>query len=408
MKSIAKRMVCLAIVLGMNAALAQQNTMTDKADAAATSTPVAYVYVSTNHNGGSGANQITGFAAAADGRLTPLAGSPYAGDVTGMVLNGKYLFGFNKDAVYEIDSFAMASDGALKQVAATDGQSNDPAAAGCNAPAAITLDHTGQNLYAPVDAGDLCDNMEYQSYTVVGASGKLDYMGSSGQSFLYNWPLTITANNKFAYGADCIDYEGGTLSEFQGYERKSNGTLESGSFNMPIPAIGGTGLFYCPSITAADTTDLLAVGMIAVNSETGQMEGPSQIAGYTVDTQGNLHTTSTYENMPPTEVGPIGEMSMAPSGLLLAVGGSNGLQVFHFGIKGISRATGLLTTDGIGRVDSAAGLVFWDNDNHLYAISPQTGKLHVFTVTESSAAEAAGSPYTLSMPQNMALLPRTK
>ncbi len=406
MVNLVKGMLCLAVLTGMNAALAQQNWTTDADDASAR--PVAYVYVSTNSNGGSGANQITGFVAGADGRLTPMKGSPYEGDVTGMVLNGKYLFGFNKDAVYEIDSFAIASNGALKQVAATNGEGNDPAAGGCNASAAMLLDHTGQNLYAAANAGDTCGNTEYQSYTVVGATGKLDYTGTSGQSFLYDWPLTITANNKFAYGADCINYEGGTLYEFGGYERNSAGVLESFSPNLPVPAAKSSGSFYCASMTAADTTNLLAVGMQATNVETGQSEGPSQIAGYTVDWQGNLHTTSTYANMPTTEVGSITDMSMAPSGVLLAVGGTSGLQVFHFGKAGIGRATGLLTKDPIERVDSAAGLVFWDNDNHLYAISSSTGKLHVFTVTGTTATEAPGSPYTLSMPQNMALLPRTK
>jgi hypothetical protein len=389
--------VCLAAVLGMNGAIAQQS-----------STPVAYVYVSTNASGWNGPNEITGFAAAMNGRLTPLQGSPYAGDVTGMVLNGKYLFGFNKDAMDEVDSFSMGWNGALKQVASTDLQQSDPSTQGCSGSGAILLDHTGQNLYAPANVGGLCGDTAYESFVVENASGKLQYLGSSGQSLLYNWPLTITANNKFAYGADCTDYEGEALGEFQGYQRKSNGMLESASFNMPIPASGESGSFYCPSQTAADTTDLLAVGMQAVNLTTNEPEGPSQIAGYTVDWQGNLHTTSTYKNMPPTEVGGIADMSMSPSGVLLAVAGSGGLQVFHFGVKGISRATGLLTTDSIERMDSAAGLVFWDNDNHLYAISPQTGKLHVFTVTESEATEAPGSPYTLSSPQNMAVLPRTK
>jgi hypothetical protein len=44
---------------------------------------------------------------------------------------------------------------------------------------------------------------------------------------------------------------------------------------------------------------------------------------------------------------------------LLAVGGSGGLQVFHFnGRRPITRFTGLLSKD---EVDQVA----WDNDNHL-------------------------------------------
>jgi hypothetical protein len=48
---------------------------------------------------------------------------------------------------------------------------------------------------------------------------------------------------------------------------------------------------------------------------------------------------------------------------------------------------------------------FWDNSNHLYAISQSAGKLFVFTVTPTSATQAPGSPYNISHPQNIAVQP---
>jgi hypothetical protein len=83
------------------------------------------------------------------------------------------------------------------------------------------------------------------------------------------------------------------------------------------------------------------------------------------------------------------------------VGGDAGLQIFHFnGSKPITHYTGLLTTDEVDQVS-------WDNDNHLYAISYVSGKLFVFTITPTSHHQAPGSPYTITKPQNIAILPKT-
>jgi hypothetical protein len=38
-------------------------------------------------------------------------------------------------------------------------------------------------------------------------------------------------------------------------------------------------------------------------------------------------------------------------------------------------------------------------------LSRSAGKLHVFTVSGSSAVEASGSPYAVAQPQNLAVLP---
>src|ERR1035441_6562125 len=87
--------------------------------------------------------------------------------------------------------------------------------------------------------------------------------------------------------------------------------------------------------------------------------------------------------------GTIIDINMSPSGKLLAVGGSKGLQVFHFnGASPLTHFTGLLTSEDIEQVG-------WDNSNHLYALSVTHGKLFVFTVTPSSVSQAPGSPYTV-------------
>jgi hypothetical protein len=103
--------------------------------------------------------------------------------------------------------------------------------------------------------------------------------------------------------------------------------------------------------------------------------------------------------MPESKVGTALGMSMAPSGKLLTVGGSGGLQIFHFhGAAPPTADTGLLTSDEIDQL-------FWDHDNHLYAISTTTNRLFVFTITPTHHHEAPGSPYTVEAPQSLAVQP---
>jgi len=47
--------------------------------------------------------------------------------------------------------------------------------------------------------------------------------------------------------------------------------------------------------------------------------------------------------------------------------------------------------------------MFWDNDEHLYAISPFAGTLHVYTITDATHEEAPGSPYAITQPAAIAV-----
>jgi hypothetical protein len=93
-------------------------------------------------------------------------------------------------------------------------------------------------------------------------------------------------------------------------------------------------------------------------------------------------------------------MKISPLGNLLAVGGTGGLQLFHFnGAQPTTEFAGLLTTDTINEM-------FWDHANHLYAISQAGNKLYVFNVTAAAYHEAPGSPYTINQPLSLAVQPR--
>jgi hypothetical protein len=146
---------------------------------------------------------------------------------------------------------------------------------------------------------------------------------------------------------------------------------------------------YVPFYVTADPTNHLAA-IVAYNYDLESYD-PAQLASYTVDGQGNLSTTSTATNMPYPNVNPR-ILNMSPSGKLLAVAGSSGLQVLHFnGATPITPSSGVLTKAPIDQIH-------WDNANHLYALSDSTGKLYVYTVTPTSITPASGSPYSITRP----------
>jgi hypothetical protein len=118
-----------------------------------------------------------------------------------------------------------------------------------------------------------------------------------------------------------------------------------------------------------------------------------------VGSTGNLTTTSTSPNMPTVSVGSLTAVGMAPSGKLLAIGGSTGLLVFYCnGASPITHYTGLLTSSYIDEIRS-------DNANHLYAISQTAKKLWVFTVTPTGVSQAPGSPHTINTPLGVIVQP---
>jgi hypothetical protein len=104
--------------------------------------------------------------------------------------------------------------------------------------------------------------------------------------------------------------------------------------------------------------------------------------------------------MPSVLVGNVNYYSMSPNGKYLAVSGASGLQVFRFnGAHPITKLTGLIATGSVQQV-------YWDNLDHLYAVSPQSGELYVFTVTSKGATQASGSPHSVGDATSLIVLPK--
>lgn len=347
------------------------------------STPSAYVYVANSTNGTT--YQINGYAAASNGSLTAIPGSPFQYNVNYMAVNGAWLFGIAN--LYEdLYSFSIGSNGALTL--------KDKLTVVTNGDGIISdyLDHTGSTLYADLYS----TNNDYLSYSIDQATGQLTQVGDLAGGPANNSPVSFVGNNEFAYSSSCYHFS----PEIIGVKRNTDGTLSYlSNFNPPYPK-APTGDFWCPWLAAADPTDHVAIAMQPLNGN-WVTQGPYQLATYTVDSSGNMTTTSTYSNMPKVLTNGVNDYWMSPDGKYLAVGGSGGLQIFHFnGANPITKFTGLLTTNSIIQM-------FWDNANHLYALSNTAGKLYVFTVTSTGVTQAPGSPHSITNPGNLIVLPKS-
>ena len=376
-----KLVVCF-IAAFCTAAVVAQDAPNAKVPAQTSGSPVAYVYISNASD--NGPYVINGFAAAANGALIPISGSPFSSpsQLMSMVANGKYLFASDFSDIY---SFSIAADGNLQQAATM-----DPKQFGFGVPLSLFLDHTGTTLYNQ----SYDSNQYYQYFGIDKPTGQLNYLGTNSVNGPgYNSALSFIGNNKYGYSASCYHF----IANVFGFERNSDGTLTYLNQTAPFP-VAPAGQGYCPYLAAADTGNNLAVSVQAINGYQAPT-GVAHLAVYTADSTGHLSTSSTYQNMPLTAVKTIGSLQMSPSGNLLAVSGSAGLQVFHFnGGNPITHFSGLIIKGEVGQM-------FWDNANHLYAISAD--KLYVFTITPTSLRQAPGSPYAIESPSALIVLPKT-
>ena len=383
--------VCSLAAISASSVLASSqvaSSATESNSTQASSSPVAYVYVSSAASLTAG--HIHGYAAAPNGALTAIPGSPFpTNGVNYMALNGAWLFGVANQFT-DIESFSIAANGALKL---RDTYNVTPPGPGV---ISVYLDHTGSTLYADF----YTTNNDFLSFSINPSTGQLHEIGDLPGGPPDNSPVSFIGNDVYAYSSSCYQFG----QEIIGVKRNTNGTLSYlNNFSPPFPAEKHGG-FYCPWLAAADPTNHLAVAMEPLTSNWVQ-DGRWQLAVYTVDSTGNLTTKSTYSNMPSALVGTVIDYWMSPDGKYLAVGGSSGLEIFHFnGANPITKFSGLLTNSRITQI-------FWDNSGHVYALSqtytsPSKDKLFVYTVTSKGVTQAPGSPHTITNAQNVIVLPK--
>ena len=389
-----KLTVYLSAALSTVAAYSQVSSAVGRIDAASTtSSPVAWIYVANTPEKGS-PNEIVAYSAMPNGALAEIPGSPFAENVGSMAVNGKYLMGASNKAE-EINAYYMESNGALAYKATTSYDIDNGNCTDCTSAGQIFFDHSGASLYVQEFQSD--ENTGIASFEVIKTTGGLNYLGyaNTGAFPGLNTAAYFIGDDLYAYTAvdsACMYYS------VDGFKRDSNGLLVGidTKWNYPTPPSGVRG--YIPNLAAADPTNHVAFIMQPANPP-GCASGPLQLASYTAESSGNLTTTNTAENMPDTAIVNFHDLKMAPSGKLLAVSGQEGLQIFHFnGASPITKYTGLLTKDPINQM-------FWDNNNHLYAIGHASNKLFVFTITPTGYEAAPGSPYSITSPDAIILQP---
>lgn len=366
--------------------------------AVAQTAPVAYIYVSSNDSGSD--NHVRGYAAGADGSLTQITGSPWDDNLSYLATNGSYLFGTTNiasDHGKNVFSYTVQSNGALKYIGANNIEDTGSANAD-NQAQNLLLDHTGSDLYVFTHDSGALNSGPYESFAVDKSTGLLNYLGSTGKVDVYAYPLTMLADNDWAFSPEGNESDGSDL--ICAYQKGSNGALLSTDTNNTVqcsdsgsPGLAnGSGQYMD---VAADPTNHLAAAM----AYAGAGDVSIKIATIAINTaNGAQSSTSSESNMPTSDVKLILNqiaLEMAPSGKLLAVGGGNGLQIYNFDPSTQATPnTGLITTAPITAM-------YWDTSNHLYAISNADNALYVFTVAESGATEAPGSPYTIPHPVAM-------
>lgn len=358
--------------------------------ATASTAPVAYVYVS-SQPGGTG--HIYGYAASASGQLTPVAGSPFSSTASALALNGKWLFGshLQSNLIY---SYAIAANGSIKQA---DSYDSSP----YTAPNDLFLDHTGASLYVGFSDG-VGDN-GYEALNINQTTGKLSLVNASYTGVGEFFQMTFIGDNKFAYGNTCYHFD----PTIYGFARVSGGGLSSLGTDAPLPT-APSGDQYCPlGGTATDPYNDVVVPLQQIPSDGGNPTA-FKLAVYTSDPYGKLSTTSTAANMATVQVEP-DTLAMSPKGFYLAaansdpsgVGPNGGIQVFLMhGSKPLTVLTGVVIP-GV-----YVNQMYWDNNEHLYAVSNGSGKLYVFNVSTSGTTQVAGSPYSIPSPSGLIVLPK--
>ncbi len=340
---------------------------------------VAYVYVGgTNSNN---PNLITGFNVTPDGVAHALPGSPYTGPAGFVVTNGAYVFATDGT---NIQSYTRNPDGTLVRGPSISGVAHNDSPVGSGV-GALTLDRTGQDLYAGEINFQGADNDAVASFAV-GSGGNLNFIANSAISVNSGGQLTFSQDNRYAYGQGCyfINWDLFAMA------RQSNGSLQFVPSNAAIPSTGNPNDMVCPQASSASAKNYLALeaGIVGNGATT------PFLVTYTINSDGTL-TLIPNSNVQ-TTIG--GQLAFDPSGNFLAVAGQGGIQVFQLGSNGVLVPIGTPQQPSI-----TFNAVKWDTTGHLYAVADSG--LYIFSSNAGMLTASAGSPYPVSLQGSLTVLP---
>jgi hypothetical protein len=380
------------IALAMSfAAISSASAYSQKTSADATnSAPVASVYIQ-GHDG------VYVYNVSAAGTLTVVKGSPVwvSGQMGG--IRSSYLISAGTD---DLRTYKLESNGLPgAKVGEIDTQKYSGSQCG-TIDGATLLDHTGQYFAVPLYGGPSCAAL--QTYKIA-PNGQFTFLGDSEStasvhSDIYQVGVsTISSNDLFAYGVQGQQ----EATVFLAYKRGAAGDwVTDESFAEKDPTFNPSYDGYAPWLIASDPAGHLAVVM-------NQPFGPNccstfSLASYTINSQtGAISSTNTYQEMPVLKIY-ANDMAMSWGGNLIAVGGTAGLQLFHF--NGAAPATAF---GGVLLPKVEIDQVVWDKNNHLYAFSYASQELYVYSVTPTSITEAPGSPYKANNWDGLIVVPKS-
>jgi hypothetical protein len=258
--------------------------------AAASAQNVSRVYVTTS----SGTNVYN---VGSTGKLTKISGSPFK-NTTGMAVgtNGKY---FLTVGTHYLHSYAITSTGGIGgQVSQINSAVYSGGDCGPTNNGGV-MDHIGKSLYvllydAGADMGGPIECAAYQSFSISPTTGTLNFVGSAitNGRFSYQSTLpTIAANDLYAYAVTAF---GGYTPDvpMSGFRRESSGTLDAWGFSQTDPQTSSSSYYLYPIVAVSDPTNHLAVADYTEYQPPFGDIYPIQLASYTMDTQGNLVSTT--------------------------------------------------------------------------------------------------------------------
>jgi len=349
---------------------------------------VAYVYVAENRPSATATSPITVYSATSAGKLAQIAGSPFKQTVGTMSgTNGSHFITVDQNFTTThqyLHVYKVASNGVIgSQVSKYDLHN------WCEMDQGAEFDHTGQFVYV-LDAQS-CGNA-LQSFSL-SSSGYLTFRGSltlpNGGPF-FQKPPVFSGNDKFAYTqipSDGSDAPCPTTSLI-GMGRESSGALQRIGFSETGPTPPAGFITSQTELLTNDSTNHLASVVEFQEGPCGESGIQQRLASYTIESNGNLVSTNTWDKMPLLGASGVGvDMKLNPAGNILAVAIATGVQFFHFNGAGeITPFTGIIGTSGF------ISTMSWDKSNHLYALNGRSGRLHVYTATATKVVEAPGSP----------------
>lgn len=355
------------LMTGLASALCLAALAQTTVQAKAATAPVAYVYVSA---GGA----VYAYAAAENGTLTAIGSQTTPNHaIWHLSVTKKFLYGI--DGQSDIYMYSIGPHGAITQIGFLDVADYDPD--NCFASGVLQVDESGSDVYDTV--GD-CDGNSYLVSFKILPTGELLYLGKAPANGSAISQIRFTDNNVYAFQTGCETNTG--TAETAEYKRESNGfltyldTLDDAPENSGIKS-------FCP-FTLASHGDYLAFEYLRYWPGVGFYGSGYPLGVYTVSAEGKLSTKSDYTNMATAEVYPR-TISISPSGAVLAVGGDEGYQFFHF--NGASQP---VKWTGPFAADNDVLELGWDTADHFYALTASS--LYEYRVTATSYKQEAGLP----------------